>query len=112
MEKLNNSIDELVEIIVTSSEYKTCIKLKEQMKSNEELLKLIDDVKNLQKKYIKSNYSEEIKQQLQVKEEELNQIQVYTMYNENLQVVNNMINIINDELNNYFYNKLNKEIGF
>lgn len=112
MENLNKSIDELIDVVINSHEYQTCIKLRMQMSSNHELMRLIDDVKNLQKKYIKSNYSEELKQQLQEKKEKLNKIPIYIIYNENLEVVNNMINVINDELNSYFYDKLNKDIEF
>lgn len=112
MEKLNKNIDELIDIIINSKEYQTCINLKKQMSSNNELIVLINDVKNLQKKYIKSNYNDEVKQELIDKEDKLNQIPIYNIYNENLQIVNNLINIINDELNSYFYNKLNKEIEF
>lgn len=112
MENLNKSIEELISIIINSKEYQTCLQLKEQMSENEELLSLISDVKNLQKKYIKSNYNEKVKQKLEEEDEKLKQIPIYVIYNENLEIVNQMINTINAELNQYFYDKLNPEIEF
>lgn len=112
MENLNKSIEELISIIINSKEYQTCLQLKEQMSKNEELLEQINNVKNLQKKYIKSNYNEEVKQNLEEEEEKLKQIPIYVIYNENLEIVNRMINTINEELNQYFYDKLNSEIEF
>ena len=112
MENLNKSIEELISIIINSKEYQTCLQLKEQMSENEELLERISNVKNLQKKYIKSNYNEEVKQKLEEEDEKLKQIPIYVIYNENLEIVNQMINTINEELNQYFYDKLNPEIEF
>ena len=57
MEKLNKSLDEVVDCIKNSKEYKKCIKLKEQMKSNEEINSLVKEIKLKQKKYIRSNDS-------------------------------------------------------
>jgi cell fate (sporulation/competence/biofilm development) regulator YmcA (YheA/YmcA/DUF963 family) len=50
-EKLNN----LVEYITNTFEYKECIRLKEIMKSNEEICSLVDEVKSLQKEYVRSS---------------------------------------------------------
>ena len=115
MENLNNdlekSIDSLISTIINSNEYKKCIELKEKMNTNKELTKLISEVKILQKKYIKSNYDEVIKQELEEKESKLNQIPIYSIYNDNLKVVNETLEVVNDSLNNYFYKKLNPNIN-
>ena len=42
-----------------------------------------------------------------IKEQELNEIPIYAEYSNNLEVVNNMINLVKDELNDYFYHVLN-----
>lgn len=107
MEELNKSIDELVNSIISSKEYKACIELKEKMNDNKELITLVNNVKKLQKQYVKSNYDEKIKKEIEKCEKELNSIPIYSMYNENLNIVNERISIIKDELNNYFYKKLN-----
>lgn len=112
MEELNRSIDELINIIIDSDAYQKCISLKEKMGKNKDLVQLINDVKILQKKYIKSNYDGDIKQKLKEKEDELNRIPIYIIYNDNLKVVNEMISVVNDSLNGYFYKKLNPEIEF
>ena len=108
MEKLNKSLDEVVLCIKNSKEYKKCIKLKEQMKSNDEINSLVKEIKLKQKKYIRSNDSN-ILSELNELEERLNCIPVYHIYTENLEKVNNMINYVKDELNEYFDNLLNKK---
>lgn len=107
MEKLNKSLDEVVDCIKNSKEYKKCIKLKEQMKSNDEINSLVKEIKLKQKKYIRSNDSN-ILSELKELEERLNCIPIYHIYTENLEKVNNMINYVRDELNDYFDKLLNK----
>ena len=51
MEKL----DEVVNTIKNSKEYKTVIELKEKMNSNEDINSLVKKIKILQKKYIRTN---------------------------------------------------------
>ena len=85
MEKeLSNSIDELVNYITSTKEYKNCIKYKE----------LMDEDNNIK--------------ELDKLEDELNNIDTYVIYNQNLEVVNNMINYVKEDLNDYFYNLFNK----
>ena len=107
MEELDKSLEEVVLCIKNSKDYKECIKLKEKMKSNEELIKMIEDIKLLQKKYIKSNYDSNIKKELDNLEEILNSIPIYNMYIEKLNKVNELIDYVKDDLNDYFYNLLN-----
>lgn len=113
MEELNNIdryLADIIDFIINSKEYKTCLELKEKMKNNEEIILLIKEIKDLQKKYIKSNYSENYEIELNKKNERINSIPIYCIYNNNLKIVNEMISIVNDELNNYFYRKFNKAI--
>jgi len=107
MEELNKSLDEVVDCIKNSKEYKKCIELKKQMDTNSEVNSLVKEIKIKQKKYIKSNDSNILKE-LNELEERLNNIPIYHIYLENLEIVNNMINYVKDELNDYFYNLLNK----
>ncbi len=110
MENVNKEIDDLVDYIKNTDDYKKCIKLKDQMKDNSELMSLIDEVKNLQKQYIKSNYDLLIKEELDKKNKELLEIPIYVLYNKYLNNVNYMIDYINNSLNNYFYELLNKNV--
>ena len=104
MEKL----DEVVKVIKDSKEYKTCIDLKKQMESNEDINSLVKKIKVLQKKYIRTN-DKDIKLELDNLEKELNEIPIYHIYMENLSSVNDMINYVKDELNNYFDLLLNEK---
>lgn len=107
MENFYNSLDELIEYIKNTKEYKKCLELRNKMSSNSNINKLMDDIRILQKKYIKSNYDSNIKIELDKANEELNNIPIYIIYNENLKRVNEMIDYINDELSDYFYKILN-----
>ena len=109
MEKLYKSLDEVITCIKESSEYQECLKMKKQMDSNEELTELINKVKELQKKYIRSNYDSKIKEELDECEAKLNEIPIYNIYLEKLNQVNYMIDYVKDSLNNYFDQLLNKK---
>jgi len=102
MEELNK----IIEYITNSSEYKKCISLKDKMINNTKLMDKINKVKELQKRYIKSN-DLSIKNELDLLIEELNNEPLYYNYMNNLEVVNEMISFVNDELNNYFYKVIN-----
>ena len=108
MEKLNKSLDEVVNCIKNSKEYNKCIELKEKMDTNSEINSLVKEIKLKQKKYIKSN-DPNILEELKILEDKLNNIPIYHIYLDNLEVVNNMINYVKDELNDYFDNLLNKK---
>ena len=55
MEKLDKSLEEIVSCIKNSNEYMECIEIKEKMKSNEELMEMIEDIKKSKKEKIKAN---------------------------------------------------------
>ena len=109
MEKLYKSLNEVIDCIKESPEYKDCIKIKEQMDSNEELVELINKVKELQKKYIRSNYDSNIKKELDKYESKLKEIPIYNIYLTKLEEVNKMIDYVKDSLNDYFDKLLNKK---
>lgn len=105
---MDNAIKEVVECIKNSSECKDCLKIKKQMNENEELKEKVSKIKELQKSYLRtldSNY----KEKLDVLEKELNDIPLYSVYNQKLELVNEKINYVVDEVNEYFYNLLNGE---
>lgn len=99
---MNKELDELVSYIKNTSSYKKCISIKEKMDKNEEICSLIEEIKSLQKKYVKSNYDDSIKKELDSLESKLNSIPIYVEYNNNLEEVNKMIDLVKDELNDYF----------
>jgi cell fate (sporulation/competence/biofilm development) regulator YmcA (YheA/YmcA/DUF963 family) len=108
MDKLNKSLDEVVDCIKESKEYKKCLELKDKMKSNDEINSLVKEIKLKQKKYIKSGDSN-ILSELNELEERLNCIPIYHVYTMNLEKVNEYINYVKDELNDYFDKLLNKK---
>ncbi len=108
--EIEKDLDNIINYIINSKEYIKCIEIKKKMKNNKKIQSLINEIKTLQKKYIRES-DESIKKELEIKEKELNEIPIYAEYNNNLEVVNNMINLVKDELNDYFYNILNENIG-
>ena len=107
MENLFKALDDVINTIKNSSEYKLCISLKKEMDSNDEIKELINKVKELQKKYIKSGYDEKIKKELDIVNDDLLQIPIYSIYNDNLAIVNERIEYVKDSLNDYFYKLFN-----
>ena len=105
--KLNNILEEIINYITNTKEYKNCLKYKEEMDKDNHIKELVNSIKKLQKEYIKSN-DNNIKKELDKLEEELYDIDLYNKYNQNLEIVNNMINYVKEELNDYFYNILNE----
>lgn len=81
------------------------------MKSNCEICSLVEDIKILQKQYVKGNYSDEaVKRELDLKGKRLEGIPLYIEYMNYLERVNEMINLVKDELNAYFIDLLSIEI--
>ena len=107
MENFYNNLDELINYIKSTKEYEKCIELKNKMMSNSDINKLMNDIRTIQKKYIRSNYDSSVKEELDKLNEELNNIPIYIIYCENLKAVNEMINYVNDELSDYFYEIFN-----
>lgn len=105
---MNRALDEVIKCITMSNEYKKCIELKDKMSKNEELINLIEQVKNKQKQYVKSNFDESIKVELELLENKLNEVPIYVIYMQNLEMVNEKINVVKDELNQYFFEILNE----
>lgn len=99
-------MEEVINCIIDSSDYKKCVEIKDQMRNNKELMKLIDDIKILQKKYVKTN-SDEVLRELKELEEKLNSIPIYVIYMQHLEKVNEKINFVRDELNDYFDKVIN-----
>lgn len=109
MEKLYKKLDDVILCIKESIEYKNVIDIKKKMDSNEELKKKINDIKLLQKKYVKSNYDSSVKKDLDKLNDELLEVPIYRIYLDNLSIVNEKIEYVKDSLNDYFYNLFNKK---
>ena len=104
--QLNRAIDDVINCIVESFEYRKCMAIKEQMMNNSSLMELINNIKKLQKKYVATN-DEKVLSILNENIEKLNTIPIYVVYMQYLEKVNEMINLVKDELNDYFVDILN-----
>lgn len=107
---MNKELEDVIEYIKSIDSYKKCLELKTKMNSNHELVKIVEEVKNLQKKYVRSNYQDiDVKIKLDELNDKLYAIPLYVDYMNNLEDVNNMINLVRDSLNDYFYKVLNEK---
>lgn len=106
---LNRALDEVISVITSSRDYRICIELQEKMKKNQNLMDLIDKLKEAQKRYVKSNYDKSIKGELDLLEEKLQQIPIYVSYMMHLVKVNDMLSYVEDDLNQFFYQLLNSQ---
>lgn len=108
VKSLNKAMDELITYLLQHPDYQACLELKEKMEQSGEILSLIDDIKITQKKYVQSNYDEVFKIKLDELEKRLYLIPIYVLYMQHLERVNEMIEFVKDEMNQYFYQLLNE----
>ena len=108
VKQLNKALNEVINSIRESNDYKECIRLKSLMDKNTEIKELVEKIKELQKKYIRSGYDDSIKEELDLLEERLYSIPIYDVYRRHLEEVNRRIDYVKDELNDYFYKLLNE----
>ena len=109
MEEVKNSLEEVISCIKDSNEYKTCMHLKKQMSENMEICDKIESVKKIQKQIVKNDKDLELQKKLELLISELNEIPLYVVYNQNLELVNNMIDYVRDSLNDYFESIFEKD---
>lgn len=101
------SLEELISYIKSSDNFIECMRLKDEIRKDIELTKLIKEVKSCQRSYVLSNYSKDKKKIYDEKLEELNSNNLFVLYNYHLDKVNEMLSIVKDELNDYFYGVTN-----
>ena len=104
--KLNKALDELIYVVKNSYDYKKCIEIKEKLSKNDDVKRLVNEIKQYQKKYVREN-NKDILKILDDKTKELKEIPLYNVYMRHLEKVNEMIEVIKEELNEYFDNLLN-----
>ncbi len=105
--KLNKAIDELLLAIKENDSYKKCVVLKEKLDKSEDVKVLVEEIKKLQKEFVRTG-NEQIRKELDKREKSLEEIPIYNLYMKNLEQVNSMIEMLKNELNNYFDNLLNR----
>ena len=102
---LNKAVEEVISVIQKSDDYQKCLALKEKMKQNKELMQLIENIKEAQKRYIKNGSQD--KKEIQVLEEKLSNYPIYVLYQQHLEKINSMISYVQDDLNEFFTQLLN-----
>ena len=84
---LNKALDDVINTIINSDDYKSCILLKEKMSTNKEICELVEKIKILQKKYVRES-DEEVLAEIKIHEKKLNEIPIYVIYMQHLEEVN------------------------
>lgn len=98
-DKILLKIDEIINKIENSEQYKKYLDLKEKINNNHELMILINEVKVLQKDVVHHLNKKDL---LNNKVAELNNNPLYREYNNTIYEINNLYAIIENNLNNYF----------
>lgn len=107
MEKnVDRAVEDIVTSITGSKEFQDCLRLKEKMNDSQEVKELVEKVKKLQKELIKTG-DPGIREELEKVQDRLNSIPIYDSYQKKLAEVNQQIETIKDELNDYFYKVVN-----
>lgn len=101
-----NKIDEIINYIENTPNYQRYLLIKEHMKDNQEINSLIGEIRVLQKRLV-NNKRLDLEDELKKKTNLLNNIPLYREYLNTLDEINNVFNIIENELNKYFSDKVN-----
>ena len=106
-QEILNKLDEIINEIESSDEYKKYLLLKEEIGKNKELVILINKVRQLNKDYLHNLVK---KEDLDAVTNELNNHPLYREYLNNISVINNKLSIVENTINNYFKKKLETDI--
>lgn len=106
MNKVLEDIDDLVELVKTSTEYQEFIKIEEKLNKNSDIKALIAKVKKTQQELVKLEYQ---KKDIKDKEielnkylEQLNNYPLYQDYIDRQNELNNLFSIIKNDINDIF----------
>ena len=106
--KIADKLDEIVEFIKNTDSYTNYLKAKDKLETREDLKKIIENIKKIQKEIIKNpKNKKELEIELNKNIELLQGDITYNQYNIYLIEVNNMLAIFENKLNNYFYDVFN-----
>ncbi len=99
-------LEEILDLIKDSQDYQDYVFLKAKLAKNEKALKLIAEVKKLQKqvvrKEVKKEDTSQEEQEIEKLLESLNQIPLYLDFVETQQKLNEVYQMIDTKLDNYF----------
>lgn len=101
---MEKELNDIINYIKNSSYYKKCEILKEEIKYNNEISSLLEEIKICQKLYSNGKIEKDKIDELNNK---LNDIPLYMEYKYNLDKVNMMIDIVSYDINQYFNDVVN-----
>ena len=108
-EEIENKAKELVQAIKDDDKYKEYINLRKKLKDNKDIMSKMQEVKRLQKEYVKGAYlDKEIETKLNSLLKELEQNSLYQEYLAKEKEINKILNDINEGLNIIFNRLLNE----
>ena len=101
--EIENKVDEIIDYIKNTDSYKNYLKAKEILDSKEDIKNKIKEIKLYQKQIVngignKKELENKIKDNLDYLENDI----TYISYKEYLDEINNMLNIFENKINNYF----------
>ena len=106
--EIDDKILEIIDYIKNTDYYKNYLKAKELLNLDNELIKLIEDIKKYQKEIVKNpSKREELEDKIKKNLDILNTNPLYLDYINNLDEVNNMLIIFENKLNKYLYDVFN-----
>lgn len=106
-----SKIDEIINIIKDSGEYKKYIEVSRKMIDNKDIMNLIDEVKLLQKKLVKEqilgNDITSIDEEINKRINELEEYPIYLEYTYLQEDLDNSISLVKTNIENYINNITN-----
>ena len=106
-----NSIDDIIDTIKSSEDYKDYIYLKDKLSKHDKANSLIKKIKKKQKELVKKRVNKEditdIDKEINGLVKELNMIPLYNDFINKQETLNELYQVIKSRLDDYFYQKLN-----
>lgn len=110
-EEIKKRAEELVKALKEDKRYQEYITLRDELKNNKDILDKMQEIKSLQKKYVKSAYlDKDIELKIKELTKELEQNSLYREYLIKEKEINNILMTITEGLNVTFNNILNKNL--
>lgn len=108
---INNTIEDLFKTIEESDEYKKYLKIKNVLNSDEEIMKLIEEIKDLQKKSVRLEYNNDssyknIDKEIKMKVDILNSKPVYKEYLNRMEILNDILSESSNNIEKYINSKI------
>ena len=101
--KIIEQVERVIERIKKDTSYQNLLIVQREMRANQNVLSKIEQVKQLQQKYVKSKMQDEqIKHDLQKAKEELESIPLYQTYLECVSEVDSKLRTVESILNAFF----------